>query len=159
MSRPLVLVVLHARAFFVSLPISLSIAESKVSGPSPFSNTTSENHFRDSGISSGKPLHITTGNFAQWPVRAIHIGPLRLLCCWHTAFRRSHRRSPQIFVRHCSLQLPHLRVGRRYGRREGPPCGRTSFEGLRVRPERTRSTQRLALLPGRDGPGSGDERG
>src|SRR5437899_2652672 len=61
--RPLVLVVLHARAFFVSLPISLSIAESKVSGPSPFSNTTSANHFRDSGISSGKPLHITTGSF------------------------------------------------------------------------------------------------
>ena len=33
--RPLVLAVLHAHAFFVSLPISLSIAESKVSGPSP----------------------------------------------------------------------------------------------------------------------------
>src|SRR5439155_26470586 len=38
--------------------------------------------------------------------------------------------------RHHLLQFPHLRVGRRYGRREGPRCGRTSFEGLRVWPDR-----------------------
>jgi hypothetical protein len=40
-----------------------------------------------------------------------------------TAFRSGHRRSRQIFVRHHSLQLPHVRVRRRCGRGEGPRCG------------------------------------
>ena len=72
---------------------------------------------------------------ALWPVRAIHIVPHRPLCCWHTAFRRGHRRSPQIFVRHCSLQLPYLRVGRRYGCRDlhGSAEGATTI--CRLHPE------------------------
>src|SRR5947209_2173227 len=117
-----------------------------------------------STIESDDPKHSFFSNSlcdnccAVAPSSHSHV-PRRTLCCWHTAFGRGHRRSSQIFVRHYSLQLPQLRVGRRDGRREGPRCGRTSFEGLRVWPERTGSTQRLALFPGRNRSASGDERG
>src|SRR6266702_5642056 len=77
---------------------------------------------------------------------------------WYSHSGGEHGRSSQIFVRHYSLQLPYVRVWRRYGRPASPYCGRKSYEGLRIRPERRRSIQRLALFPRRNRSGSWHER-
>src|SRR5437870_11852327 len=52
---------------------------------------------------------------------------------WYGHSGGEHGRSSQIFVRHYSLQLPYVRVWRRYGRPESPHGGRKSHEGLRIR--------------------------
>src|SRR6266513_6433635 len=41
---------------------------------------------------------------------------------WYGHSGGEHGRSSQIFVRHYSLQLPYVRVWRRYGRPESPHC-------------------------------------